>query len=178
MEEVWVDTEGFPGYQVSNLGNVRSCFVHQEGVHGMVISDPPVWKIRLGNIDRKGRKVFSLQTRNGRSKKRTVHSLVLEAFVGPRPAGLIACHNDGNPLNNRVDNLRWDTHKGNQLDMYKHGTVYCGERHHKSKLCRQQVLEIRERASQGESHRSIAKDFGVTHAHVGYLVRRKLWRHV
>lgn len=50
-----------------------------------------------------------------------VHRMVLETFVGPCPEGLEACHNDGNPLNNRLDNLRWDTKSANAQDTLQHG---------------------------------------------------------
>jgi hypothetical protein len=52
---------------------------------------------------------------------RFIHHLVLEAFVGERPSGTEACHNDGNSANNRLDNLRWDTHKNNMKDADRHG---------------------------------------------------------
>lgn len=45
-----------------------------------------------------------------------IHLLVLETFVGLRPKGMQGCHNDGNPLNNNLDNLRWDTPLNNILD--------------------------------------------------------------
>lgn len=51
-----------------------------------------------------------------------IHRLVLAAFVGAPPEGLIGCHNDGNKLNNHVSNLRWDTYSSNMLDAVKHGT--------------------------------------------------------
>lgn len=47
---------------------------------------------------------------------------MLTAFVGPRPDGMVTCHNDGNPANNNLSNLRWDTQSNNQLDAVKHGT--------------------------------------------------------
>ncbi len=62
---------------------------------------------------------------NRRKKVRTVAPMVLEAFIGPRPSPITdCCHWDGNPANNVVDNLRWDTKKANQADMRRHG------RHH------------------------------------------------
>ena len=48
------------------------------------------------------------------------HLLVLEAHVSPRPVGLEGCHNDGDPTNNVVGNLRWDTHSANLLDIARH----------------------------------------------------------
>ncbi len=50
------------------------------------------------------------------------HRAVLLAFVGPCPEGMEACHNNGDPLDNRVENLRWDTRSNNTLDKVAHGT--------------------------------------------------------
>lgn len=72
--------------------------------------------------------------KNCRRRARWVHQLVLEAFVGPRPDGLIACHNDGNPLNNSIENLRWDTPSANYDDARKHGTAAIGDRNPSAKL--------------------------------------------
>lgn len=74
-----------------------------------------------------------------------VHRLVLEAFVGPCPEGMQACHNNGIRDDNRVENLRWDTPKGNSLDKAKHGTKSrrYGECNVHSKLSDAQVEEIR-----------------------------------
>lgn len=53
---------------------------------------------------------------------RHVHTLVLEAFVGPRPPGMFACHENDIPSDNRVENLRWDTPRANRLDSVRNGT--------------------------------------------------------
>ncbi|WP_396902488.1 HNH endonuclease [Mycolicibacterium sp.] len=52
----------------------------------------------------------------GRRSRFGVGSLVLSAFVGPRPEGLVCCHNDGNAANNSLTNLRWDTQQKNVWD--------------------------------------------------------------
>jgi hypothetical protein len=52
---------------------------------------------------------------------RYVHSLVAEAFIGPRPIGLEVRHLDGDSTNNAVDNLRYGTHAENMQDRVKHG---------------------------------------------------------
>ncbi len=49
-----------------------------------------------------------------------VHHLVAEAFIGPRPPGMVVCHNNGDPLDNRVENLRYDTQANNITDMHDH----------------------------------------------------------
>ena len=40
---------------------------------------------------------------------RNVGSVVLEAFVGPRPKGLVCCHLNGDTVDNRLENLKWGT---------------------------------------------------------------------
>lgn len=51
-----------------------------------------------------------------------VHRLVLEAFVGPAAEGQECCHNNGEPQDNRLVNLRWDSRLSNIDDMVKHGS--------------------------------------------------------
>jgi hypothetical protein len=71
----------------------------------------------------KGRQYFEVSLRTltpGVRSRRKVHHLILEAFVGPRPEGLKACHNNGDGHDNRLDNLRWDTQANNIADMHRH----------------------------------------------------------
>ena len=56
---------------------------------------------------------FVALSKNGKATSRTVHRLVLEAFVGPCPEGMEACHDNDDPTDNRLSNLRWDTHQSN-----------------------------------------------------------------
>lgn len=57
---------------------------------------------------------------------RKVHQLVLEAFVGPRPAGMETLHSDDDVSNNRLDNLVYGTPSENQLQHVASG------RHHEA----------------------------------------------
>lgn len=59
-----------------------------------------------------------------------VHRLVMAAFVGPCPDGIEVCHNNGNPADNRLSNLRYGTHSENQLDQVKHKTHYFANKTH------------------------------------------------
>lgn len=53
---------------------------------------------------------------------RTVHTLVAEAFYGPRPPGLVVRHLDGDELNVEAANLAYGTTSQNVLDEVRHGT--------------------------------------------------------
>lgn len=44
---------------------------------------------------------------------RNIHSLVAEAFFGPRPKGHVVNHKNGIKTDNRVENLEYTTVKGN-----------------------------------------------------------------
>ena len=122
--EQWKPVVGWEGlYEVSNRGNVRS-----------------LDRIDRRGILRRGRmlKPFALDTghlrvrvsRDGVNSGPLIHRLVLEAFKGSCPEGMEGCHNDGNPTNNDVNNLRWATRSENQLDSVKHGTHQWARRTH------------------------------------------------
>lgn len=110
-------------------------------------------------------------------KTHYIHRLVLEAFAGSCPEGMEACHNDGNRLNNWLNNLRWDTPAANQADRIKHGTDHRGEKHYRAKLTKTKVLEIRRLASQGWRPVELARRYGVSNAAVGNVIRRETWTH-
>lgn len=124
--EIWKAIVGWEGfYEVSNWGRVRSLDRVVPNGRGSVRRVPG--RIMKPYKDRPKYPHMIIQlSRGGRSKEHAqfplVHKLVLEAFVGPRPPGLEACHNNGDGTDNRVSNLRWDTHKANMADQFKHGT--------------------------------------------------------
>ena len=113
--EYWLPIPDYPAYSVSNLGRIYS---HPRvDALGRRIGDRILRPANNG-----GGYPFIGLWRDGVRKSHQVHRLVLTAFVGPCPDGMEGCHNDGNPMNSRLDNLRWDTRSGNHLDKRKHGT--------------------------------------------------------
>jgi hypothetical protein len=108
------------------------------------------------------------------------HRLVALAFL-PNPRHLSdVAHNDGDPSNNHVSNLRWSTHRDNQMDMRRHGTMQDGERCVTSKLTTAQALAIRARViAEGRgSGRRIAKEYGLSFAQVSRIKNGKRWGHL
>lgn len=119
MPEEWrpvIDWEDF--YEVSNHGAVRSLFRVVRARDGGQ-RDVPGRVLRPG-MDPCGYHRVSLNAFGSR-QTRKVHRLVLEAFVGPCPDGMMACHNNGIRNDNRIENLRWDTGSSNMYDRVRHG---------------------------------------------------------
>lgn len=119
--EIWNPVAGWEGtYEVSNLGRVRG--LDRVGYGGVRIMGRILRPI--GGMSKRVPYPLVALSRGGRQGERYyrfIHKLVLEAFVGPRPAGMEACHNNGDAKDNRLSNLRWDTHVSNMEDNFAHG---------------------------------------------------------
>ena len=170
--EEWRAVIGYEGiYEVSDLGRVRSLPRSMPGrwSKGRVLRPAPG---RYGHM-------HMVLCKPGR-KNRTVrvHQVVLEAFVGPRPPSMEGAHWDGDPSNNRLDNLRWATAKENREDSARHGTLIRGEHHRLAKLCPSDVGRIRELRKTGRTYRSIASEFGVSHTLVIRIMQGSAWPHM
>lgn len=163
--EVWRWVVGFDGYCVSNRGRV--CSVDRI-VNG---------KICRGRLLRPGAQASGhITVAIGRGNSKSVHILVLEAFIGPRPNGLEGLHYDDNPLNNDVLNLRWGTRSSNLYDAVRNGKKSLGEEIGHSKLTDDAVRYIRANLHIGDHN--LSKRFGVTANAVKQVRDGVTWKHV
>lgn len=106
--EQWRPVSGFPAYEVSDLGRVLS---HRRGKPRLLRMTAAAKGYRLVKLSEAGAR-----------RTVAVHLLVAEAFHGPRPEGQEVRHLDGDPANNRLDNLRYGTRSENTYDAVRHGT--------------------------------------------------------
>lgn len=115
MEE-WRDVIGFPGYEVSNQGRVRT---HNKITytkrHGYRHWKDRILKPKINPKDRISR--YNLW-RDGKEYTVQVHRIVAEAFI-PGDTSLTVNHKDGNRQNNTVENLEWLS----LADNIRHGFV-------------------------------------------------------
>lgn len=152
--ESWKDIPGFEGeYQVSDQGNVRSLdrigYRHKNG---------KAFKVTLkGRVLRPGpSKTGHLYVVLGRKTHGIpVHQLVAKTFIGPRPKGSDVRHLNGNPADNRLENLAYGNRTENILDVYKNGGRW-------RTLNLEEVKQIKARIAAGDVQAQIARDFGIS----------------
>jgi hypothetical protein len=127
MEDVtperWLPIPGYEGfYEASDLGHIRSV-PRPTGGHGHPGRVLKPWTKPTGHL------TVALCVNRAR-KSFDVHRLVAITFLGAPPDGHEVCHNDGDPANNRIANLRWGTRSDNIRDSVRHGTNHWTSRTH------------------------------------------------
>ena len=160
------DIPGFPGYRVSIGGKVESRWGTSGHSRGRLVS---AWHVIRPKVNRVSGHLFVNMRRDGTTFTRTVHRLVLEAFVGPCPPGLECRHIDSNPANNDLGNLAWGTRAENIADRLGRGQV---------KVDAADVAEIRLLHGLGMMNYEIGAVYGIHGTTVCNIVRRKTWKHV
>lgn len=121
------DIPGWTGYHADNFGVIYTSKKFEHGRFRLSDEFKAMRTFRAG-IRGHERTYVSLYS-NGKKKNFTVARLVAMAFLPTRPEGMELCHNDGDEDNNRISNLRWDTHANNMKDVIRHGTVQRGDNH-------------------------------------------------
>lgn len=155
MIEEWRQHPDFPDHEISNLGRVRRYlepFLMSNGYP----------HVSLGS----------------KTKRRYLHQLVLEAFVGRRESGQVIRHLDGDKTNARLDNLRYGSYEENYADLVEHGGGNRGSRHGLAKLTDEQAGEIRRRFLDAEEVQNLADEFEVSVRLVRMIGRGERWRHL
>jgi HNH endonuclease/NUMOD4 motif-containing protein len=182
-QEVFREVPGFPGYRVSNLGKAQTCweFGPLPSGRGSQSFCSDRWRDLRPARGRGGYLFCSLrQGPAGARVQRTVllHRAVLDAFVGPRPAGMVCRHLNGVRTANRLDNLAWGYPWENGADKQAHGTAPKGLKNPAARLSEGTVQEIRDLHAGGLSCRKIARMFGLSATHVSRIVNRLVWSHI
>lgn len=156
--EIWRPVTDFP-YEVSSWGRVRRVTGGQGAVAGRILK---------ASIDHKGYHRVYLCL-NGTEFTKKVHSLVCEAFRGPRPTSEHeVAHGGDNKNNNRATNLKWATRSQNSIDRV------LNEHDGHAKLTIEQAVFIRIHTSIPRA--LVAKQFGISISAVrDCRARRTYW---
>lgn len=158
--EIWHEIPGYDGwYDVSNQGRVRS------------------WRMK-GNPERRapyphdmatvehsddGRLIVPLAF-DDRTRLARVARLVLITYIGPPAPGARACHRNGDPGDNRLENLYWRS----TADIARAAG---------SKLSLAGARQMRKQYAAGDgSYRKIAQRFGVSTATARRAIIGQTWK--
>lgn len=173
---------GLPNHRVGKSGSVWS----RINKRGRIVA----WYRLHPHVLNKGvkskKEYYRIGLSHGKVKRMfMVHRLVLEAFVGPCPEGMEACHWDNNGLNCKLSNLRWDTPVNNQRDRIRHGTDNQGENPRLGEECgwavltEKKVLRIRRLYKKGwGGYKRLGKRFRVDWSTIRDVVKRRHWNHI
>ena len=92
----------------------------------------------------------------------------MRSFVGKCPEGMEVLHANGNPLDNRLENLRYGTRTENILDVFHQGKRW-------RKLNVDDVQAIRFGLSSGFTGSELSRMFGVSQTIISGIRNRKIF---
>lgn len=165
MNVEWREVKTHPDYIVSSDGQVGSRWLG---------------KFRMLKPTRVSTGYLQVGLCDGRGGKKNVnvHTLVAEAFLGPRPTPAHQLnHKNGIKDDNRDANFEWCTASENRrhaLDVLGVKVAH-GAALPQTKVTEAEVREIRRRCAAGEPQRGIAASYGITQTAVSLIARRARW---
>jgi hypothetical protein len=171
-DEEWRKVDGWPNYEVSTFGRVRSKGFRILKLVGVQGGGSPNYRPLHVSLSSPGKQVWSVK----------VAVLVLLAFVGPPPfKGAHALHWDDDQGNNNLSNLRWGTSKDNASDRLRNGKSTRGELNGNSILTQAIVDKIKaepyKRYSKTANLRTIAEKYGISLALVHTVISGSTWEY-
>lgn len=176
--EKWLPVTGMEDFfEVSDAGRIRAVerivrFVSKKGNESWRLKKS---RIICTQVINSGYDLVHLNVNDTR-KARTVHSVVAEAFIGPRPKGMDVCHNNGNRRDNRAVNLRYDTRSADHLDRIAHGTIYGPETSHKLTASIAEFIRSTDNGTR-EFRKRAAFVFGVSEKAIRRVLRKDSWKY-
>lgn len=168
--EVWRDIPGYEGrYQASNLGRIKSLERKVNGKNHYTNQSfertIPETILRPGRFCKNGH--VSVVLGRGTAGK-PVHQLIMKTFVGEPPEGCEVLHINGDPTDNRLENLRYGSRTDNILDVYRQGKIW-------RKLSTEDVEQIRFGLTMGMKQKELAEMYEVSVSAISCIKRRKTY---
>lgn len=185
--EQWKEIDFAPGYEVSNLGQIRS----YKSTGKFLLTVPRLMRLRLSKSGYLNVKLHINRVRKFYRISRLV-AMFYVSNVGDKPQ---VNHKDGNKRNNDWRNLEWVT--GSENVQHAHNNGLCnpsrGETHYQAKLSDLQVAEIRRKyicpcvekfgrkqksCTHGNTVTLLAIEYGVCFQEIYCLVSGRIRKHV
>ena len=160
--DIWKEIVGYPNYQVSNSGKIKSICYNKER---MLKPQNMNGYLRVG------------LSKNGKVNLFLIHRLVAITFLENIKNSDFINHKNGIKSDNRVENLEWC----NASENLNHALVNNlrimpkGINHHKAKLTEEQILEIRK---SNLSQTELALMYNVKQPLISSIINKKKWKHL
>lgn len=158
IPETWESIEGYAGYEVSNRGRVRS-------FNGRWNKDEYILQPHYSNEYPQ----VSLHNADGQ-RTFNIHTLVMRSFVGIPPEGMEICHNDCDPSNNTLSNLRYDSHSSNMRQR--------NQASYARRFSSDTVIQIRKQRADGEQVKVLASHYETTMSNISHICTGKYYKHI
>jgi len=165
------DVKGFQGYKVSDDGKVFSCFtqIRLKGGRGFETITTQVLR-ELKPSFYKGYKGVYLY-KDGKPFRKMIHRLVLETFGEKQNrSNNIVMHINNDRLDNRIENLKWGTHKENSEQMVLQNRQCKGDLHWNAKLTTEQIFVIKNTPKKRGNFLRLQKEFSISRSTI-YAIR-------
>jgi len=154
-------------HEISNTGKIRHKHSGRER------------KLRFSN---RGYMQVMFKCKDGKHLMCSIHRLVAITFLDNPYNKKTVNHIDGDKTNNNVDNLEWATKSENEQHAWANGLKVArrlkGELNPNCKLTEAKVRKIRDRYDNGCPQYKLAKEYGVSEAHISRIIRGERWTHV
>lgn len=161
-KEKWANVKEFTGYDISNMGRVKSLnYMGEEGRHHII----KLAETRKGSYLR----ADFIKASGGR---RLVHRLVAEYFVANPKNYPIVLHKDEDKQNNVYSNLEWGTKSKNGKDYFTYATK---EGIQRKKLSEKGVIEI---LNSKETVQSLSIKYNISASIIWGIKNGKRWNSV
>lgn len=184
QQEIWKPVHVRPFseiYEVSNLGRLKrkARTIHQKSKTGEMCYrnlKEVIFKTSPSFLN--GKPSYSTVRLSHLNKKFTIriHQLVCIAFKGFPKDGQCVRHLNGNPHDNRAENLAWGTVQENSQDKKLHGTQTFGDLHPCSKLSDLKAKAIYQMAWSGLSLEEVGEIFNVPSTTVSGIKHQRVWK--
>lgn len=132
------------------------------------------WTGRLHN----GYGSFDRKCPDGKWRPERAMRTSYRLLVEPIPEGLGVLHTCDNPKCVNPNHLFLGTNADNCADKVSKNRQQKGEDQPLSKLTEAEVQEIRNLHHQGHTLKQLGEQFGVDKSTIGYITRRKTWKHI
>jgi hypothetical protein len=157
--------KGFENYAVDDQGNIFS--LPKKTRKGI--------RILKSIVGKNGYPMLDL-CKDGQIKRFLVHRLIAQTLL-PNPNNKEQVnHINGNKLDNRLENLEWNTRSENQKHAIKIGLRSAkGEKNSQCKITEQEVLYIRNSEEKGSI---LAKKLNISQTTISQIRNGKTWTHI